>query len=98
MLKEFIDFVDDVLPSVSPDFRDGAKEAISQFEKEGEQIYKLCKEYKKEMLTEIKLIYDAKINSVNADYKYDLAHTEDSQKTASDDISMEWLEKIANQR
>lgn len=35
MLREFIDFVDSVLPSVSPDFRDGAKEAISQFEKEG---------------------------------------------------------------
>lgn len=38
MLKEFIDFVDSVLPSVSPDFRDGAKEAITQFEKEGQQI------------------------------------------------------------
>lgn len=38
MLREFIDFVDSVLPSVSPDFRDGAKEAISQFEKEGHQI------------------------------------------------------------
>ncbi len=38
MLSEFIDFVDSVLPSVSPDFRDGAKKAISQFEKNGEQI------------------------------------------------------------
>ena len=38
MLIEFIDFVDHVLPSVSPDFRDGAKEAIRQFEKSGEQI------------------------------------------------------------
>lgn len=37
MLKEFIDFVNSVLPAVSPDFRDGAKEAITQFEKEGEQ-------------------------------------------------------------
>ena len=35
MLREFIDFVDSVLPSVSPDFRDGAKVAISQFEKDG---------------------------------------------------------------
>lgn len=35
MLKEFIDFVDSVLPSVDPDFRDGAKNAILQFEKEG---------------------------------------------------------------
>lgn len=37
MLKEFIDFVDSVLPSVDPDFRDGAKKAILQFEKEGNQ-------------------------------------------------------------
>lgn len=38
MLNEFIDFAESVLPSVSPDFRDGAKNAISQFEKTGEQI------------------------------------------------------------
>lgn len=38
MLREFIDFVDSVLPSVSPDFRDGAKDAISQFEKDGHRI------------------------------------------------------------
>lgn len=38
MLKEFIDFVDSVLPSVSPNFREGAKEAIYQFEKEGNQL------------------------------------------------------------
>ena len=38
MLKEFIEFVDSVLPSVSPDLRDGAKEAILQFEKTGEQV------------------------------------------------------------
>lgn len=38
MLSEFIDFVDSVLPSVSPDFRDGAKNAILQFEKDGHTI------------------------------------------------------------
>ena len=38
MLREFIDFVDSVLPSVSPDFRDGAKDAILQFEKDGHRI------------------------------------------------------------
>jgi len=35
MLAEFIEYVDSILPSVSPDFRDGAKKAILQFEKEG---------------------------------------------------------------
>lgn len=38
MLNEFIDFVDSVLPSVSPDFRESAKKAITQFEKEGHII------------------------------------------------------------
>ncbi len=38
MLKEFIDFVDSVLPSVDPDFRDGAKTAVEQFEKEGHEL------------------------------------------------------------
>lgn len=38
MLKGFIDFAESVLPSVSPDFRDGAKNAIVQFEREGKQV------------------------------------------------------------
>lgn len=38
MLKEFIEFVESVLPSVSPDLRDSAKEAILQFEQTGEQL------------------------------------------------------------
>lgn len=38
MLNEFIDFVDSILPSVDPDFRDGVKDAILQFEKNGEQL------------------------------------------------------------
>lgn len=32
MLEQIIDFVDSFLPSVDPDFRDGAKDAIRQFE------------------------------------------------------------------
>lgn len=38
MLKEFIDFVDSVLPSVPMGTREGVQAAIAQFEKEGEQI------------------------------------------------------------
>lgn len=38
MLTEFINFVDSVLPAVSPDCKDEAKAAILQFEKEGHQI------------------------------------------------------------
>ena len=38
MLKEFINFVDSVLPSVSMETKEGVQEAIAQFEKSGEQI------------------------------------------------------------
>ncbi len=38
MLKEFIEFVDSVLPSVPIETKEGVQEAIVQFEKCGEQI------------------------------------------------------------
>lgn len=38
MLKELIDFVDSILPSVPMGTKEGVQEAIAQFEKEGEQI------------------------------------------------------------
>lgn len=62
----------------------------------GEDIKKiitLCKEYNREMPTEIKLIYDVRKNSLKAEYKYDLVYSNDPVKTA-DDIAMEWFEQI----
>ena len=38
MLKELIDFVDSILPSVPLDTKEGVQDAIAQFEKEGHQI------------------------------------------------------------
>ena len=38
MLKEFIEFVDSVLPSVPLGTKEGVEDAIAQFEKTGEQI------------------------------------------------------------
>ena len=38
MLKELIDFVDSILPSVPMGPKEGVQEAIAQFEKDGEQI------------------------------------------------------------
>lgn len=38
MLKELIDFVDSILPSVPMGTKEGVQEAIAQFEKDGEQI------------------------------------------------------------
>lgn len=38
MLREFIDFVESILPAVSPDTKNAAKEAIAQFEGKGEKL------------------------------------------------------------
>ncbi|WP_145045835.1 immunity protein YezG family protein [Paenibacillus xylanexedens] len=58
-----------------------------------ENIEKLCNEYETEMPTEMKLIYDATNGKFQAEYKYDLVHTNDELKTA-DDFADEWFEEI----
>lgn len=60
------------------------------------KLMKLCKEFGKEMPTEIKLIYDVKRNSLKADYRYDLVYTNDPVKTA-DHIELEWFEQIKSE-
>lgn len=60
-----------------------------------EKIEELCKEYEKDMPTEMKLIYDVKSGSFKAEYKYDLVYTNDDIKTAND-IANEWFEEIKN--
>lgn len=57
------------------------------------KMMSLCNEYKKEMPTEIKLIYDVEKNSLKAEYKYDVVYSNDPVKTA-DDIAMEWFEAL----
>ncbi|MEG1142805.1 MAG: hypothetical protein RSE41_10265 [Clostridia bacterium] len=49
MLREFIDFVEGVLPSVSPDLRDGAKNAILQFKQEEKDIQYISNELLEEV-------------------------------------------------
>jgi hypothetical protein len=58
-----------------------------------EKIIHLCKEYKREMPTEMKLIYDVRNNKLTANYKYDLVYLNDPDKIA-DDIALEWFEQI----
>jgi len=58
-----------------------------------EKIIHLCKEYKREMPTEMKLIYDVVKNKLMVDYKYDLVYFNDPIKTAND-IALEWFEEI----
>ncbi|MBD8035085.1 MULTISPECIES: DUF600 domain-containing protein [Solibacillus] len=60
-----------------------------------EKIEELCKEYERDMPTEMKLIYDVKTGNFKASYKYDLVYTHDDIKTA-DDIADEWFEEIKN--
>lgn len=55
------------------------------------KLNKICKEYGQDMPTEIKMVYDAKKNSVNADYKYDPQYSYSMEKS-SDDIAEEWFE------
>ncbi|HIW32716.1 MAG TPA: DUF600 domain-containing protein [Candidatus Paenibacillus intestinavium] len=57
------------------------------------EIINVCKEYNREMPTEMKIVYDVKQNKLTAEYKYDLVYTNDLVKTAGD-IAMEWFEQI----
>jgi poly(A) polymerase Pap1 len=60
------------------------------------EFIKLCRKYDREMPTEIKIVYDVQANKLAADYKYDLVHTNDSNKTASS-IARIWFEQIKNE-
>ncbi|PTY79252.1 DUF600 domain-containing protein [Heyndrickxia sporothermodurans] len=58
-----------------------------------QKIKLLCQEYKRDMPTEMKLIYDVNSGKFSAEYKYDLVYTNDDIKTA-DHIADEWFEEI----
>ncbi|MED4402855.1 immunity protein YezG family protein [Metabacillus fastidiosus] len=60
-----------------------------------EEIKVLCKEYEREMPTEMKLIYDVKGGKFKAEYKYDLVYTNHDTKTAGQ-IADEWFEEVKN--
>ncbi|WP_373800061.1 hypothetical protein [Bacteroides heparinolyticus] len=58
-----------------------------------EKLMNICKEYNRDMPTEIKLIYDVKRNSLKANYRYDLVYSNDPVKTASV-VSNDWFEEV----
>ncbi|KJL05260.1 MULTISPECIES: immunity protein YezG family protein [Priestia] len=62
-----------------------------------EKIEELCRAYKRDMPTEMKLIYHARSGRFKAEYKYDFVHTHDDIKTASD-IADEWFEEVKNNK
>lgn len=57
----------------------------------------LCKEHKRPMPTEIKMIYDVNKNSLDVKYKYDNQWLNHKTKYA-DDIADEWFEEVKNSK
>jgi len=76
--------------NTSVERQDGVLEIINE---DIIKIKELCKQYGREMPTEMKLIYDVKRNSLAANYKYDLIYSSDPEKTA-DNVANEWFEEI----
>lgn len=70
---------------------DRQKEAIDIITDDILSLKKLCQEYKRDMSTQIKLIYDVAENKVQADYRYDIVFSNDKKKT-SYDILEEWYQ------
>ncbi|WP_085990928.1 DUF600 domain-containing protein [Oceanobacillus senegalensis] len=60
-----------------------------------EKIHEKCKEYEKEMPTEIKLHYNVKKNSLKGKYRYDLVYSND-EELLPDDIFNLWLDEVKN--
>ncbi|WP_240456681.1 DUF600 domain-containing protein [Virgibacillus halodenitrificans] len=60
-----------------------------------EKIREKCKEYGKEMPTEIKLYYNVKQNSLKGKYRYDLVYSHD-EELLPDDIFNSWFEEVKN--
>lgn len=58
-----------------------------------EEINKKCKEFGKEMPTEIKLHYNVKQNSLKGQYRYDLVYSNDDE-LLPDDIFELWFEGV----
>ena len=60
-----------------------------------ERMKNTCKEYERDMPTEMKIRYDVKSGEFTAEYKYELVYFNDENKTASD-IADEWFKELSN--
>lgn len=58
-----------------------------------EAMIKLCKEYKREMPTEIKMVYDVATNRVSGNYRYDLVYSNDPL-LLPEDVAEEWYQSV----
>ena len=78
------------LYDTSVDRQDGVLTIINE---DIEKIRMACINYNREMPTEMKIVYNVRKNSINADYSYDLKFSNDPVKT-SDDVAMEWFNEV----
>lgn len=58
-----------------------------------EAMIKLCKEYQREMPTQIKMVYDVATNRVSGNYRYDLVYSNDPLLHPND-IVEEWYQSV----
>ncbi|MBI9052032.1 MAG: DUF600 family protein [Anaerolineaceae bacterium] len=57
------------------------------------KMIKLCQEYKREMPTEMKMIFDVKTRKFKADYSYEFIYTNIPDKIA-EHVANEWFEEV----
>ncbi|CAH1225087.1 MULTISPECIES: DUF600 domain-containing protein [Paenibacillus] len=60
------------------------------------KIHEVCKAFRREMPTEMKLHYNVEKNSLAANFKYDLVYSNDDE-LLPDDIFEQWFEEIKSQ-
>lgn len=74
---------------VSHERQRGAMRIINQ---DIAQLIQVCKDFNRQMPTEIRIVYDVAKNSVNANYRYDPVYSLDPLKL-DDHILEEWIEE-----
>lgn len=69
------------------------KETVNIINDDIKMLMRLCKEYHREMPTQIKLVYDICTNKLNAEYSYDLIISNHQNLTAYD-VLERWYQSV----
>ena len=86
--------------TISPEYDaslDNQGQCLDELNAGVDDIISLCKEYNKDVPTEIKMIYDVEKSSLELKYKYDNQWLGHGTKTP-DSIADEWLNEIKNSK
>ncbi len=76
---------------------DNQDECLDELNGAIDDMIDLCKEHKRLMPTEIKMVYDVKKKSLDVNYKYDNQWHDHKTKTP-DDVADEWFEEVKNSK